>query len=297
MTLLIMAAGMGSRFGGLKQIESVGPNNEFIVDYSIYDALQAGFDKVVFIIKKENYELFKDTVGKRIEPFVEVHYVFQEQENIPSFVNIPPSRIKPWGTAHAILSAKDVIKENFAIINADDFYGRDAFFQIAHFLKNNNQNYAMVAYLVKNTLTENGSVKRGICKINHQMLDSIVESSIEKKDNIILASPLDGSTSFEVEQDTFVSMNLLGFTPSIFPFLEEKQELFFKQNLNNLETCEFLIPEEVKNLIKEGKIQVEILPTTSKWLGITYKEDKPNLVKEINKLILNNEYPTSLWKK
>lgn len=297
MTLLIMAAGMGSRFGGLKQIEPVGPNNEFIVDYSIYDALQAGFDKVVFIIKKENYALFKDTVGKRIEPFVEVHYVFQEQENIPSFVNIPSSRIKPWGTAHAILSAKDVIKENFAIINADDFYGRDAFFQIAHFLKNNNQHYAMVVYLVKNTLTENGSVKRGICKINHQMLDSIVESSIEQKDNIILASPLDGSTSFEVEQDTFVSMNLFGFTPSIFPFLEEKQELFFKQNLNNLETCEFLIPEEVKNLIKEGKIQVEILPTTSKWLGITYKEDKPNLVKEINKLILNNEYPTSLWKK
>lgn len=296
MTLLIMAAGMGSRFGGLKQIEPVGPNGEFIVDYSIYDAIKAGFTKIVFIIKKENYELFKETIGKRIEPFIEVHYVFQEQENVPDFVKIPSTRVKPWGTAHAILSAKDVIKENFAVINADDFYGRDAYLKIAQFLKNSDKNYAMVAYLVKNTLTENGSVKRGVCQNNNYILENIIECSIEKKENEIIATPLDKTKTLSIKEDTLVSMNLFGFTPSIFTYLEEKQKLFFKENENNLDTCEFLIPEEVGNLIKEQKVCVDVLTTTSTWLGITYKEDKPYLVKQIDTLIKEGLYETPLWK-
>ena len=296
MTLLIMAAGMGSRFGGLKQIEPVGPNGEFIVDYSIYDAIKAGFTKIVFIIKKENYELFKETIGKRIEPFIEVHYVFQEQENVPDFVKIPSTRVKPWGTAHAILSAKDVIKENFAVINADDFYGRDAYLKIAQFLKNSDKNYAMVAYLVKNTLTENGSVKRGVCQNNNYILENIIECSIEKKENEIIATPLDETKTLSIKEDTLVSMNLFGFTPSIFTYLEEKQKLFFKENENNLDTCEFLIPEEVGKLIKEQKVCVDVLTTTSTWLGITYKEDKPHLVKQIDTLIKEGLYETPLWK-
>lgn len=296
MTLLIMAAGMGSRFGGLKQIEPVGPNGEFIVDYSIYDAIKAGFTKIVFIIKKENYELFKETIGKRVEPFIEVHYVFQEQENVPDFVKIPSTRVKPWGTAHAILSAKDVIKENFAVINADDFYGRDAYLKIAQFLKNSDKNYAMVAYLVKNTLTENGSVKRGVCQNNNYILENIIECSIEKKENEIIATPLDKTKTLSIKEDTLVSMNLFGFTPSIFTYLEEKQKLFFKENENNLDTCEFLIPEEVGNLIKEQKVCVDVLTTTSTWLGITYKEDKPYLVKQIDTLIKEGLYETPLWK-
>lgn len=296
MTLLIMAAGMGSRFGGLKQIEPVGPNGEFIVDYSIYDAIKAGFTKIVFIIKKENYELFKETIGKRVEPFIEVHYVFQEQENVPDFVKIPSTRVKPWGTAHAILSAKDVIKENFAVINADDFYGRDAYLKIAHFLKNTDKNYAMVAYLVKNTLTENGSVKRGVCQNNNYILENIIECSIEKKENEIVATPLDKTKTLSIKEDTLVSMNLFGFTPSIFTYLEEKQNLFFKENEKNLDTCEFLIPEEVGNLIKEQKVCVDVLTTTSTWLGITYKEDKPHLVKQIDTLIKEGLYETPLWK-
>ena len=218
LTLLIMAAGMGSRFGGLKQVEPVGPNGEFIIDYSIYDAIKVGFTKVVFIIKEENYDIFRETVGKRIEDKIKVEYVFQKLENIPKGFELPSDRVKPLGTGHTILSISNTIKENFAVINSDDFYGRDAFQVIANFLRNNTDNtYGLVGYKVINTLTENGSVKRGVCKAKDNYLETIIESSIINENGVITASPLDGRDSFTMESDDLVSMNMLGFTPSIYP--------------------------------------------------------------------------------
>ena len=205
LTLLIMAAGMGSRFGGLKQIEPFGPNGEFIIDYSIYDAIKAGFNKVVFIIKEENYDIFRETVGKRIEDKINVEYAFQRLEDIPEEFTLPEERIKPLGTGQAILSSKNVIHENFAVINSDDFYGRDAFLVAANFLKNTDSNtYGMVGYKVVNTLTENGSVKRGVCEADNDYLTKIIESSIIKENGVITASPLDDSPSFIMKDDDLV---------------------------------------------------------------------------------------------
>lgn len=299
MTLLIMAAGMGSRFGGLKQVEPVGPNGEFILDYSVYDAIKAGFDKVVFIIKEENYNLFRETIGKRIEDKINVEYVFQKLEDIPSFVDVPKTRIKPWGTSHAILSAKNVIKEPFAVINADDFYGFDPYHKIKEFFDNNkNENeYAMIGYNVKNTMSENGSVKRGICsKDDKNYLKNLVESSIEKKDDKIIATSLeDKNNKFEVTADTLVSMNFFGFHPSIFSYLEDEMIDFFKNHKNDLETCEFLIPTSVFKRIDENKIKVKVIDTDEKWHGVTYKEDKEDLVRAIDDMILKGKYPSKLW--
>lgn len=301
-TLLIMAAGMGSRFGGLKQIEPVGPNGEFIIDYSIYDAIKSGFNKVVFIIKEENYELFRDTVGKRVEKQIKTDYAFQKNDEIPQGYTVPENRIKPWGTGHAILSAKDKVKGDFAIINADDFYGRDAFQVVSSFFnkeKENNgkEHYAMVGYQVKNTLTENGSVKRGVCEVEKNYLTKITESIVEEKEDGILASPLNGDDSFFIEDNTNVSMNMFIFRDDLFPYLENDIKIFFEQNKDNLEKCEYLIPDVIFQRIKEGSIDVEVLPTTAKWQGITYKEDKEKLVNEIKKMIEDNVYPVNLWEK
>lgn len=295
MTLLIMAAGMGSRFGGLKQIEPVGPNGEFIIDYSIYDASLAGFTKVVFIIKEENFDIFKDTIGKRFENIIDVSYVFQKNTDIPSFVGDTSYRTKPWGTAHAILSAKNNINENFAIINADDFYGRDAFFRIAEFLKNSKENeYAIVGYNVQNTITDAGSVKRGVLEENNSYLTKLKESVIEKNGESYKASPLNGEEPFNVDGNTLVSMNMMGFSTKIFDYLEEGLDKFFKDNINNLEKCEYLIPDVVEKLSKEGKATVKIIPTTSVWMGMTYKEDKELLVNSIDSLIEGGIYPIKL---
>ena len=235
-TLLIMAAGMGSRFGGLKQIEPIGPNGEFIIDYSIYDAIKAGFNKVVFIIKEENYDIFRETIGSRIENKIKVEYAFQKLDDIPEGCNLPDTRIKTLGTGHAILASRDLIKENFAVINSDDFYGRDAFFVASKFLDNtSNNNYGLVGYKVDNTLTVNGSVKRGVCNTTYGKLNKIIESSIIKENGIITASPLDGRNSFIMKNDDLVSMNMLLFTPSIYPYLEEKFKEFFEKNKNDLE--------------------------------------------------------------
>ena len=299
MTLLIMAAGMGSRFGGLKQIEPVGPNGEFIIDYSIYDAIKEGFDKVVFIIKEENYDIFKKTIGSRVEKHISVSYVFQKQDAIPSeYLNLT-DRTKPWGTGHAILTAKDVINEPFAIINADDFYGRDAFHQVANFLKNNQKknHYAVVGYQIANTLTENGSVKRGICRVNADELVEIIESNVQEQNGVIEAIPLSGKPQFTVTKDQVVSMNMFGFTPSLFTYLEEKIKIFFEKNKDNLEKCEFLIPDIVAELVNENKVNVSVVPTNAKWLGITYKEDIDKVVKNINSLIQTGEYSQNLWNK
>lgn len=299
MTLLIMAAGMGSRFGGLKQIEPVGPSGEFMIDYSIYDAIKAGFNKVVFIIKEENYDIFEETVGKRIKNYINVEYCFQKINDLPAGYSVPSDRIKPWGTAHAILAAKNNISENFAIINADDFYGRDAFIEVAKFLKTATlktpKEYAVVGYNVLNTLTENGSVKRGICEEDCGYLKKLTESLVEKMENKIVAKPLDGSHEFEVSSNTRVSMNMFGFTPDLFNYIEDNFQTFLEENKNSLSTCEYLIPDLIEKAIKESYAQVKLLETTAKWQGITYREDKEKVVKEINKLIENNIYPSKLW--
>lgn len=301
MTLVILAAGMGSRFGGLKQIEPIDEYGHFIIDYSIYDAIREGFTKVVFIIKRENNDIFRETIGKRIEKKIEVEYVFQEIDNLPEGYSVPEGRIKPWGTAHAILCAKDKVDENFAIINADDFYGRDAYHVISKFMKNNNTHdnilrYAMAGYKVKNTLTENGSVKRGVCEEENGYLTNIIECKVEKVDSEIIATPLEGGNSFKVLEDAPVSMNMFAFTKDIFKYLEEGFPLFLDKHKEDIDTCEYLIPSVVFEEIENKIATVEVLKTNAIWQGITYKEDKEKVVKEIKKLVDNNEYPKDLWK-
>lgn len=296
MTLVIMAAGMGSRFGGLKQIEPIDNNGNFIIDYSIYDAIKCGFDKVVFIIKKENYDIFRKTIGSRIESQIKVEYVFQELDNLPDNYTVPACRVKPWGTAHAILCCKDIVKENFVIINSDDFYGYDAFKTISSYLNNKkDNNYAMVGYLANNTLTDNGSVKRGVCQITDNYLEKIIECSVERKDDAIVASPLDGSPSFTIQEETPVSMNMFAFTPEIFSYLEKRFTKFLEDNKDDIEKCEYLIPDVVYEQIKNKMVQVEVLNTSARWYGITYKDDKESLVKAINNLVSSGQYPNNLW--
>ena len=295
MELLIMAAGMGSRFGGLKQIEPVGPNGEFIIDYSVYDAKKAGFDKVVFIIKEENYELFKETIGKRVEPHMEVDYVFQKMEDIPEFVNIPETRVKPWGTAQAIYEAKDKITGPFLVINADDFYGRDSYFVARDFLQSDVEDkYSTIGYKAKNTMTKNGSVKRGVIKEDNGNLLSITESKLEYVSDKIIAKSLETGNEFEVDKEDLVSMNMLTFDPSIFPFIKKRMDIFFKENENNLDSCEFLIPIEMERAIEEGK-KVKVLNTNANWYGITYREDLDEVKDAINDMIERGDYPYNLW--
>ena len=246
-----------------------------------------------------NYDIFRQTVGKRVEKQIETVYVFQKNDNVPANVNLPADRTKPLGTAHAILCCKDVVKDNFAIINADDFYGLDAFKVIGDFLKNNTNEdeYSIAGYIVENTLTENGKVKRGVCAKENGYLTKIIESNIgREEDGSIVASPLSGAPSFVVSNTDTVSMNMFGFTAKLFDHLVEKFPIFFENNRDNLEKCEYLIPDVVSELIQDGKVKVQVIPTTARWQGITYKEDKDKLVAEIDKLVKNNEYPENLWK-
>ena len=294
MELVIMAAGMGSRFGGLKQIEPIDKNNNFIIDYSIYDAIKHGFDKVVFIIKEENFELFKSTVGNRIEGKIQVEYVFQKG------LDINPSRQKPWGTAHAILSCKNVVKDNFAIINADDFYGEDAYKVVSKFLQNTNRNstnFGLVGYRAVNTLTENGATKRGICSHKNGKLTNLVESSLEIKNGKIYATPLGSENTEEIEPNTLVSMNMLAFTPKLFDYLSDNFPVFLEENKNNLDKCEYLIPEVLGEMVKKEIATCDIIETSAVWQGVTYKEDKAKVVCEIQKLVDAGNYPQNLWRK
>ena len=296
MQLLIMAAGMGSRFGGLKQIAPMGPNDEFIIDYSIYDAIKTGFTKVVFIIKEENYEIFKETIGSRVEPHIPVEYVFQKLDNVPEFVEIPKERVKPWGTAHAIYCAKDAITEPFVVINADDFYGIDAFKVAADFLTNSKEKeYATIGYEAIKTMTENGAVKRGVIFTKDGQLDTIVESSMIEEGDKIACTPLNGGEPFTIEKDAAVSMNMLLFDPTIFTYLDKKIVDFFKNNEDNLEKCEFLIPDILDESNKEGYAKVTALKTTAIWYGVTYKEDTDNVRKSLKELVDKGEYPNNLW--
>lgn len=298
-TLLVMAAGMGSRFGGLKQIAPIGPNDEFIIDYSVYDAKQAGFTKVVFLIKEENFEDFKNTIGKRVEGRIPVEYVFQKNDNLPPNVKIPKEREKPLGTAHAILCCKDIINEPFAIINADDFYGRDAYVKAFEFLKNRKnlgiETYGLIGYNILNTLTEVGAVKRGICSISDNYLLELIESSVKKEDEKIIATPLNGDDPFEVSSSTTVSMNMLLFQPSVFAYLEKDIVEYLEREKNHLFQCEYLIPDCLFDMVKKKFADVEVIHTTSKWHGVTYKEDLVDVKNAINELISEGEYKINLW--
>lgn len=293
-TLLILAAGMGSRYGGMKQTEKFGPNGEFIIDYSIYDAIKMGFNKVVFIIKKENYNLFRETIGSRIENNVKVEYVFQNFENVPDKFKIPDERVKPLGTAHAVLCAKNKIREPFVIINADDFYGREAFEVASKFIDTNSSNdIGIIGYSVINTLTENGSVKRGVISENNGILNKIVESSITKIDDKIEAIALGNNEKSIIDDKTKVSMNMIALTPKFINYTEEKFEDFLSSA--DLNKDEYLIPDVIMSYKDDKLGQVKVIDTNAKWVGVTYKEDKDGVQEYINKLIENGVYKEDLW--
>ena len=298
-TLLVLAAGMGSRYGSLKQMDGVGPNNEAIIDYSVYDAVRAGFGKVVFVIRHSFAEAFtaqfnKEHFGGRIE----VEYVYQELDCLPEGFAVPEGREKPWGTNHALMMAAGVINEPFAIVNADDFYGADAYRVMGGYLSQlgESQNrYCMVGYEVNKTLSENGTVSRGVCEVDaDRNLTSMVEhTKIERVDGQIV-SHYEG-TDIQLDENTPVSMNFFGFTPDYFQYSEECFRTFLKENIGNLK-AEFFIPLVVNTLCGSGKTSMKVLSTTAQWFGVTYKEDKPALVAKIEKLIADGVYPRDLWK-
>lgn len=294
MNLVVMAAGMGSRFGGLKQLTPVGPHGEFLIDYSIYDAKKAGVNKVIFVIRKDMEEDFRKTIGKRIEKFIEVCYAYQELEDTPILVE--QKRSKPWGTGQALLASRNQVDAPFMVINADDFYGRDAFMKLGKFLKEikttEKNHYAMVAYLLKNTLSDNGSVSRGICEIDDSFLKKVTEcTKIERQGNKIISY---GEEVQELAEDTLVSLNLFGFTKEIF----KEASKYFKEFLlqeKDLEKKEFYLPSIIQKTIDEGNSDMKVLSTTSSFHGMTYKEDMDKLKEYIKGLIQEGIYPEKLW--
>lgn len=294
LTLLVLAAGMGSRFGGLKQIEPIGPSGEFMIDYSVYDAIKAGFNKIVFLIKEENYDIFKETIGARVEPHIQVEYAFQKNDNISKEYNIPADRVKPFGTAHAVYCAKDKINEKFAIISADDFFGADAFNLAANFAKESDD-FCVIGYKIGGTLSEKGAVKRGVCMAKDGYLTSVIESKAERVGDVVKCEPLSGAETYEVSLDHPVSMLMFGLTPVIFEEIERQMNEFFKLNKDDLSTCEFLLPDVLDRMIKEEKIKIKVLPTSAKWFGATYREDLDSIKKSINKLIAEGAYKEDLW--
>jgi len=295
MILVVMAAGLGSRFGGIKQMTGVGPNEEFIIDYSVYDAIKAGFKKVVFIIREDIYSDFRNTIGKRIENKIDVEYVFQDINNIPLGFSVPSDRVKPWGTGHAVLSAKDVIDDNFIVINADDFYGRESFVKIASFLKNvdrSSKEYSMVSYKLINTMSDFGSVSRGICNVvDGKLIDINERTNIVKKDGKLIYIE-DGEHL--IDNDALVSVNLWGFTPMMFEDASRYFIEFFNEN-SDLSKKEFYLPTIVKKSIDEGIASVTVLETGAKFSGMTYKEDREELSRYICDLVRDGVYPNKLW--
>ncbi|MGI9239186.1 MAG: nucleotidyltransferase family protein [Verrucomicrobiales bacterium] len=299
-TLLVLAAGMGSRYGGLKQLDAMGPNGEAVIDYSVFDAVRAGFGKVVFIIRRDFEAQFKEHVGSRFEGVVDVAYAFQQIDDLPGGFSVPDGREKPWGTGQAILSARSVTAEPFAAINADDFYGRDAFEKLAGFLKlaedaDDLQHYSMVGFRLRNTLSDFGSVSRGICESSSQgMLESVTEmTGIERTPTGAEQKNDDGSVT-KLTGEEIVSMNMWGFTPGLFAWLEEKFVSFLGARGTEMKS-EFYIPSVVDELIREGRADTTVLETESTWFGVTYQEDKPHVIASIKALIDAGEYPESLW--
>ena len=300
--LVIMAAGMGSRYGGLKQIDPVDNEGHIIMDFSIYDAKRAGFEKVVFIIKKAIEKEFKAGIGDRISQYMDVEYVYQELDTLPEGFEVPEGRVKPFGTGHAILSCKAVLKTPFVVINADDYYGVHAFQEIYNYLTENEDDekyhYAMVGYILSNTLTENGYVSRGICEMDKDaFLTGITERThIEQRDMGVQFTEDDGQTWEDIAADSIVSMNMFGFTASMLKELECRFPEFLKKGLEeNPMKCEYFLPSVVSDLIEEDKADVKVLRSEDRWYGITYKEDKEAVVSAVQKLKDTGVYPQHLW--
>ncbi len=302
-TLVVMAAGMGSRYGGLKQIDPVGPNGEIIIDYSIYDAVKAGFGKVIFIIKRELKDTFHEVIGERVSKYIDVEYVFQDLTDLPEGYSVPEERVKPWGTGHAVLSARDAIDGPFAVINADDFYGFGAFDALAKFLTSVDESadparFALAGYIIENTLTENGTVARGVCEINDKnlMTDIVERTKIKKFPDGPKYTEDDGATWNDIPGGSIVSMNTWGFTPAFMDALKAGFPAFLDNAMkNNPLKGEYFLPSVVDSMVKAGTAEVEVLTTGERWYGVTYKEDKPTVKAAIAAMIADGKYPEKLW--
>jgi UTP-glucose-1-phosphate uridylyltransferase len=299
-TLLVLAAGMGSRYGGLKQLDAIGPAGETIIDYSVYDAKRAGFGNVVFVIRRDIEDVFKDKVGCRYAGEIPVTYAYQQLDALPAGFSVPEGREKPWGTGHAILAARDLINEPFAVINADDFYGAGGYTTACKHLQraqdSGNADYCLIGYRLGNTLSEHGSVSRGICQRDTDgYLDHVVEThNIARADGGIHADGPDGGKQ-RLSGDEVVSMNLWGFTPSIFDHLESQFKRFLKTRGGEMKS-EFYIPSVVNELIQSGQARAKVLSCEAKWFGVTFREDRPSVEESVRKLVEGGVYPSPLWK-
>lgn len=301
-TLIVMAAGIGSRYGGLKQVDPIGPNGEIVIDYAVFDALRAGFGKVVFLIRKDIEEVFRERVGSTIEKQVETIYVFQELSNLPPGFSVPPERKKPWGTGHAVLSCKDAVHEPFAVINADDFYGPGAFRALADYLRQARDpqggayDYSMAGYELENTLSEHGTVSRGVCEVTPDgYLAQVRERTKIQRFGDEVKYTENGEDWVVIPAHSTVSMNMWGFTPSFFKELDEIFPRFLKANIETMSKVEFYLPYVVNQLLDEKKARVKVLPVQEKWFGVTYPEDRASVQEAIRGLVRQGIYPESLW--
>ncbi len=296
-TLLIMAAGMASRYGSMKQIQEFGPGGATIMDYSIYDAIEAGFKRVVFIIREDFAENFKNTFEPKLKGKIETEYVYQDMDAYLGEYSVPEGRTKPWGTSHAILCASKAVNEPFAVINADDFYGKDAFKKAHNFLSNecDEKTYALLGYELSNTLSENGSVSRGVCEVdqNNNLVQIVERLKVYEEDGKIVYEEGDGS-KHEIPENFKASMNFWCFHPSLFPFLENEFQEFLKENINTPK-AEFLIPHSADRFIKKGLGIIKVIPTAAQWFGVTYKEDAPVVKRKLTELVEDGAYPINLW--
>ena len=297
-TLVVMAAGMGSRFGGPKQITPVDEDQNFIIDYSVYDAIKAGFTKVVFIIREEFEEIFKTTIIDRIKDKIKVEYTFQKLDDIPVTFSRLDERTKPWGTVQAVLAAKDYVDGDFIIINADDFYGRNAYIEAAKFLDSNDDpyTYACIGYEYAKSTIGDEEVKRGVLDLNGDIVTTIIESAIRREDGKIIAKPLNGDSEFEIKEDTLVSMNLFAFKNTLFDLLDKYFNEFFKQSEEDILKGEALLPECLKDNIENNTIKIMSINSNSKWLGMTYREDLEMVSNNLKNFRESGEYPINLWK-
>lgn len=299
MTLVVLAAGMGSRYKGLKQVDPISRAGEFIIDFSVYDAIRSGFNKVVFIIKRDLYDTFRQTIGKRLERFVEVRYVFQENQFLEG-VPVPPDRVKPFGTAHALLACLGEVNEPFVVINADDFYGADAFRCVAEYLQNHPYDgkchFCMAGYVLDNTLSKSGYVSRGECFVDASgYLTGITERTKICEDGDTVKY-LDGEAWKPIPRETTVSMNFFGFTPEILTYIRDGFLCFVHDPATDLAKAEYYLPHAVTQMLRDGLCDIRVLHTSAKWFGVTYPEDKPAVAEEIDKMISSGIYPDGLWK-
>jgi len=297
MTLVILAAGMGSRYGGLKQLDPITEQGEFIIDFSVFDAIRCGFDKVVFVIKEENLELFRETIGKRFESKVKVEYAFQSLDDLPEGFTVPEGRIKPWGTAQAMLAARNVVKEPFAVINADDFYGKSAYELLASHLKDaKTGEFCMVGYVLENTLTENGTVSRGVCQVDEtcHLIDVTERTAIRRRGNVAVFE--EAGLETELPLDAIVSMNCWGFTPDVFDGVTEGFRAFLSDLGENPLKCEYYLPFAVRELMEKKACTVRVYESDSAWYGVTYHEDKEKVQASIEGLKQEGIYPRQLSK-